>query len=167
MILCFFYVIGINILLTLKFTLLDNSAMKKFLILTILMVPALFVGQKSVIGKWKAIDDNTGKAVSIIEIFENQGKIYGKVVEIFNPADKNKKCVQCPGEYKDQPILGMTVLKGLTKDGDEYNGGEILDPKHGKLYDCYITLENVNKLKVRGYIGIALLGRTQYWHRVQ
>ena len=62
--------------------------------------------------------------------------------------------------------MGMIVIKGLKKDGDEYNGGKILDPNNGKLYKCYIELEEDDKLKVRGYIGLALLGRTQYWYRV-
>lgn len=146
----------------------ERFNMRNILIFLLAIVPAVIMAQKgSVLGKWKAIDDHTGEAVSIVEIFENQGKIYGKVLEIFNPADRNKKCVSCPGADKNKPLIGLTVIKGLTKDGDEYNGGEILDPKHGKLYDCYITLENANKLKVRGYIGLAFLGRTQYWHRVQ
>jgi len=61
----------------------------------------------------------------------------------------------------------LTVIKGLKKDGDEYNSGKILDPKNGKIYKCFITLESKDKLKVRGYIGFALLGRTQYWYRVK
>ena len=60
----------------------------------------------------------------------------------------------------------MIIVEGLTKDGSEYSGGTILDPKTGKIYKCYITLDEVNKLKVRGFIGFALIGRTQYWHRV-
>lgn len=131
------------------------------------MIPALFLGQKhAVIGKWKAIDDKTGEPLSIVEIFEKQGKFYGRVLEIFNPTDRHRKCVKCPGSDKNQPLIGLTVIKGLEKDGNEYNGGEILDPKQGKLYDCYITLQGNNKLKVRGYIGLAIIGRTQYWHRV-
>ncbi len=122
---------------------------------------------QGVIGKWKTIDDQTGKAISIIEIFEKQGKIYGKVVEILNPKSRNKRCDECVGEDKGKPILGLTVMKGLKKDGNEYNGGRILDPQHGKEYRCYINLESEDRLKVRGYIGISLFGRTQYWHRVK
>ena len=62
---------------------------------------------------------------------------------------------------------GIIIIQGLKKNGDEYSGGKILDPQHGKYYKCYINLENENKLKVRGYIGISLFGRTQYWHRVK
>lgn len=123
--------------------------------------------QNSVTGKWKTIDDETGKAISVVEIFESKGKIYGKVIEIFNPNNRNRVCENCSGSDHNKPILGMIVIKGLTKDGTEYSNGKILDPKHGKLYKCYITLESPDKLKVRGYIGISLLGRTQYWERVK
>lgn len=123
--------------------------------------------KKSVLGKWKSIDDETGKALAVVHIYEDEGKIFGKVAEIINPKDRDKLCTNCSGKDKDQPILGLTVIRGLEKDGDEYNGGKILDPKYGKFYKCYINLENENKLKVRGYIGISLLGRTQFWHRVK
>jgi len=61
----------------------------------------------------------------------------------------------------------MDILFGLKKDGDEWNGGKILDPKSGKIYKCYITLKDENTLKLRGYIGFSLLGRTEYWQRAK
>ncbi len=82
-------------------------------------------------------------------------------------ADKNRVCEKCPDVDKGKQILGLTVIKGLIKDGDEYSNGKILDPKSGKLYKCYITLEEKDKLKVRGYIGFSLLGRSQFWIRVK
>jgi len=138
----------------------------KYFLLIIIFCNTLFA-QNSVIGKWKTIDDETGKAVSIIEIYEKSGKIYGKVFEILNPKNRHRLCEKCPTEEKGKPILGLTIIKGLSKEGEEYNGGKILDPKSGQLYKCYITLEDKDKLKVRGYIGISLFGRTQYWHRVK
>lgn len=123
--------------------------------------------QHSVIGKWKTIDDETGKPVSVVEIYESKGKIYGKVIEVFNPKNRKRVCENCSGDDHNKPILGLVVIKGLTKEGNEYTNGKILDPKHGKLYKCYITLETADKLKVRGYIGISLIGRTQYWERVK
>jgi uncharacterized protein (DUF2147 family) len=135
---------------------------------TLLFFTSLFYGQQpTVIGKWKTIDDETGKAKSIVEIYEKSGKIYGKVLDILEAEHRNKVCSNCSGEDKNKPILGMIVIKGLTKDGSEYSSGKILDPKNGKLYKCYITLESKDKLKVRGYIGISLFGRTQYWYRVK
>lgn len=142
--------------------------MKLFYLLLITAVCSTVNAQKgSVLGRWKSIDDATGKELGVIHIYEEEGKIYGKVIEILNPKDRDKICHNCSGADKKQPILGLVVIQGLTKDGEEYSGGKILDPKHGKYYKCYINLENENKLKVRGYIGISLFGRTQYWHRVK
>jgi uncharacterized protein (DUF2147 family) len=118
-----------------------------------------------IMGKWKTIDDSNGKPLSVVEIFESKGKIYGKVIEIFNQKNQ-KRCVNCTGEDKNKPILGLIVIKGLTKDGDDYNG-KILDPKQGKLYKCIVNLESRDRLKVRGYIGISLIGRTQVWERIK
>lgn len=132
-----------------------------------LFVSTIFYAQHSVVGKWKTIDDETGKVVSVVEIFEYKNKIYGKIVEITNPKDREKVCVNCSGTDKNKPILGLTVIKGLSKIGNEYTDGKILDPKHGKLYKSIIALENKDRLKVRGYIGISLLGRTQYWERLK
>jgi len=126
-----------------------------------------FAQSQTVIGKWKTIDDETGKAKSIVEIYEKSGKIYGKVVDILEEENKKRVCTNCSGDDKNKPILGMTVIKGLSKKGSEYTDGKILDPKNGKLYKCFITLETKDKLKVRGYIGISLFGRTQYWYRVK
>ncbi|GAA4041188.1 DUF2147 domain-containing protein [Flavobacterium chungnamense] len=125
------------------------------------------VQSQSVLGKWKTIDDETGKEKAVVEIYEVDGKIYGRIVEILEVEHRFKKCTLCQGTDKDKPIMGLIFIKGLTKDVDEYSGGKILDPKNGKLYKCYITLEGDDKLKVRGYIGISLFGRTQYWKRVK
>ncbi|MGK4567675.1 DUF2147 domain-containing protein [Flavobacterium sp. 3HN19-14] len=141
--------------------------MKKYLSLLLLLFTISGIAQHTIIGKWKTIDDETGKAMAVIEIYEFKGKIYGRIQEVINPNNRKHKCDKCPGEDKGKGLIGLNVIKGLTKDGDEYNGGKILDPKSGKLYKCYITLENDDKLKVRGYIGISLIGRTQYWHRVK
>ena len=122
---------------------------------------------QSVLGKWKTIDDETGVEKSIVEIYEVKGKLFGKIIEIFEAKNRNRKCDLCTGDDKDKPILGFVIIRGLKKDGDEYNGGKITDPKNGKTYKCYITLEEKDKLKIRGYIGISLLGRTQYWVRVK
>ena len=102
-----------------------------------------------------------------MEIYEQSGKIYGKVIDILERENKKRVCVNCSGNDKDKPILGMIVIKGLSKKGSEYTDGKILDPKSGKLYQCFITLETKDKLKVRGYIRISLFGRTQYWYRMK
>lgn len=122
---------------------------------------------QTVLGKWKTIDDESGEAKSIVEVYEKSGKIYAKVVEILRAEHKKDICSKCDGTDKNKPILGMVIMNGLEKDGQEYNGGTILDPQNGKKYKCYITLESPDKLKLRGYIGISIVGRTQYWTRVK
>ena len=121
---------------------------------------------QDVTGKWKTIDDETGKAKSIVEITESNGKIYGKVVEILTDK-KDAKCDKCPGADKGKPIKGLTIIKGLKKDGKEYTGGTITDPTSGKEYKCAIKPNGTDKLDVRGYVGIQALGRTQTWVRVK
>lgn len=141
---------------------------KQSIIILFVAVTGIFsIQSQSVTGKWKTFDDETGEAKSIVEITEERGKIYGKVIEILNPAKKNSKCQKCPGEDKDKPILGLTVIKGLSKEGSEYTNGKILDPNKGKLYKCVVSIDGSDKLNVRGYVGVSLLGRTQTWMRVK
>ena len=126
--------------------------------------------EDSPVGLWKNIDDKSGKPKALIRITETAGELQGKIEKLFleADADKNPKCDKCEGVNKDQPIIGMTILFGLKKDGDEYNGGKILDPSNGKLYHSKLTLvEHSKKLNVRGYIGAPLFGRTQTWVREQ
>lgn len=133
----------------------------------LLLISVCIYGQSAtVVGKWKTIDEN-GKPKSIVEIYEKSDKIYGKIIEILETENKNKVCVKCTGDDKNKAILGMIIIKGLSKESTEYKNGEILDPKNGKLYDCIINLEGSDKLKVRGFIGFSFIGRTQYWFRVK
>lgn len=136
-------------------------------ILALLFSMAFYAQNQSVIGKWKTIDDQTGKAKSIVEIYERSGKVYGKIVEIIDTEKRKSVCTACTGDEKNKPIIGLIIIKGLKKDGKEYNDGRILDPTTGKLYKCFLALEGNDKLKVRGYIGVSLFGRTQVWNRVK
>lgn len=142
--------------------------MKNYLLCVVLLFIAMqFYGQsQTVIGKWKTIDES-GNPKSIVEIYEKSNKFYGKVIEILEVENKNRICSKCSGDDKNKAILGLIVIKGLSKEGLEYNNGEILDPKNGKLYQCFINLEGNDKLKVRGYVGFSFIGRTQYWYRVK
>lgn len=114
-------------------------------------------------GKWKTIDDETKQAKSIVEIYKKGDQYYGKVSQLLiKPANPN--CVDCKDDRKNKPILGMEIIRGLKKDGDEFTGGTITDPKTGKTYKCTITRSGDN-LNVRGYVGISLMGRTQTWQK--
>jgi uncharacterized protein (DUF2147 family) len=135
--------------------------------LFVFLLVSQFSFSQNIIGKWKTIDDETGKEKSIVEIFEKNGKVFGRIVEVLDPEKKNKKCELCEGEDKNKSIQGLVIIKGLTKEDDEYSNGKILDPKNGKLYKCSISLESKDKLKVRGYVGFSLIGRTQYWYRAK
>lgn len=122
------------------------------------------------VGVWKTIDDETGKERSIVRITEMNGELQGVVEQIFDqPGDDPKHlCDKCKGDRKDKPIVGMTILWGLKHKGNEWSGGEILDPKKGKIYRCKLTpSEDGQQLNVRGFIGVSLIGRTQTWHRHQ
>lgn len=141
--------------------------MKKILLtLSLIVLSVITATAQDVTGKWKTIDDETGEAKSVVEIYKQDGKIYGKVIEIFDATKRDLTCIECSGSDKDKPILGLVIIKGLEKDGDEYNDGTITDPNNGKVYKCYIELDGANTLNVRGYIGFSLLGRTQTWTRV-
>ncbi len=141
--------------------------MKSITICIIGLLFSVHIGMaQSVVGKWKTIDDETGEAKSVVEIYQQNGKIYGKVVDILNPEKRDGLCEKCKGNRKNKPVLGMQIIDGLTKDDDEYSDGKILDPEKGKEYKCKIWLDedDGNKLYVRGYI--AFFYRTQNWYRV-
>ena len=120
--------------------------------------------QGDIIGKWQTVDDNTGEVKSVVEIYEENGKLYGAIRELFRGSDEDPDpmCVSCKGDKKDQRITGLVIVEDMTKDGSEYSGGTITDPENGKEYKCKMWLEN-GDLKVRGYWGF--LYRTQTWHK--
>lgn len=121
---------------------------------------------QSVLGIWKSIDDNTGEARSIVEIYESDGKIYGKIIEILNLEIENPVCYKCEGKNKNQPIVGLIIIDGLTKNDDVYEDGTILNPENGKTYDCRLKFEDdEDSLQVRGYL--AFFYKTQYWKRIK
>ena len=137
--------------------------------LAILAVPAVSTAaEASPVGLWKTIDDESGKPKSLIRISENDGVLSGRIEKLFRAPDQDQdpKCVKCEGALKDQPIVGMTILTGLKKDGESYSGGQIVDPANGKTYKSKLTVaEDGKKLNMRGYIGVPMLGRTQIWLR--
>jgi uncharacterized protein (DUF2147 family) len=139
--------------------------MKFFTLFIAFFLFTIYGNTQSIIGKWKTIDDETGKAKSIVKIYKKGDKYFGKVVDILNPTKKKNKCNKCTDSRKNQPILGMEIIKGLEQDDKEFEDGTILDPNNGKIYDCKIWLENKNTLNVRGYI--LFFFRTQTWTRVE
>ena len=117
------------------------------------------------VGRWKTIDDKTGKPKAIVQIYMENGRLFGKVEATLDPNAK-KVCTLCKDERKNQPIPGMVILRNLSLHGDEYRGGDILDPDNGSVYRCKLRLEDHGRrLSVRGFIGFSLLGRSQTWTR--
>jgi len=122
------------------------------------------------VGTWQTIDDHTGQPKALVQIVDSgNGTLSGKVIKGLGPNDQpDRRCTACTDSRKDQPILGMTIIDDMKKDGDAWDHGQILDPENGKLYKCKMHLEDGgNKLVVRGYIGVSLLGRSQTWVRQQ
>ena len=136
---------------------------KPFFIL--LFIISSSISAQTIFGKWENRDEETNEIDSVIEVYKENGKAFAKIIEITDKDRQESLCDKCNGKLKNQPILGMKILTGLKKDGNEWSGGKILDPKNGKEYKCYIELKNNNKLKIRGYIGFAAFGRTAYWYR--
>lgn len=141
-----------------------KNLLKSFL-LFVFIFTITGVNAQDILGKWKTIDDETGKPKSIVEIYLKDGKAYGKVVEILNPEKQDAVCDLCDEDDDrwNKKVLGMDIIRGLEQDGDEWEDGTILDPNNGKVYDCAIWVEN-GELQVRGYI--AFFFRTQTWLKV-
>ncbi|MGV8826641.1 DUF2147 domain-containing protein [Methylibium petroleiphilum] len=122
-------------------------------------------------GLWKTVDDDTGKEKSLVRISEAGGVYTGKVEKLLDPARQDARCDKCSDERKDQPVLGMTILRNIKQNAGDaalWDGGEILDPNNGKTYKLRVKpVDGGQKLEVRGYIGAPLLGRTQTWTRVE
>lgn len=130
-------------------------------------MPVLAQDASSPVGTWTTFTDDN-KPKSHVEIFESGGTLSGKVVEIMiSDKGPNPICDACSGEEQNKPILGMTILKGFKKTGDDlWEGGTCLKPQNGKLYKCKMHLiDGGKKLEVRGFVGFSLLGETQVWER--
>ena len=139
----------------------------------ILFVLALFASMNSFaqtcVGKWITIDDETNKKKSIVELYKVDGKLFGKIIYLFprEGREENPKCKKCTDDRKDQPLVGLQIVRSLKWDGEEWEGGTIVDPENGKIYTVKMWLEegNANLLNVRGYVGPIF--RTQKWVRVE
>jgi uncharacterized protein (DUF2147 family) len=120
----------------------------------------------SPIGLWKTFDDKTGEPRAIVHIYEQDGRLFGKIESSFTPGAEHRVCGVCSDERKGRPILGLVIIRNMKHTDDEYGGGDILDPDTGSVYHCKMHVEGGTRLVVRGYIGFSLLGRNQTWQRV-
>ena len=140
------------------------NTIKTFCLLLLIFFSNSIYAQ-DIIGEWRTIDDETGEPKSIVKIYERNGKVFGDIIEILNSDGVSSVCSKCEGDLKDQPILGMSIIRDMIKDKDIYEKGSIVNPSTGKTYNCRLKLEDNNKLQVRGYV--AFFYKTQYWERVK
>lgn len=138
---------------------------------TLSLLSGIALAQATPSGLWKTIDDKTKQEKSLVRISESAGVFSAKIEKIVDPAKQESKCDKCADDRKDQPLIGLTIVRNVKKNADDaelWDGGEILDPNDGKVYKVRIKpIEGGKKLEVRGYVGMPMLGRTQTWIRVE
>lgn len=129
--------------------------------------PVLAADLASPIGDWRTIDDHSHKPRAIVQVYERDGLLYGRVKQILDPHYADAVCQHCSGYAANKPVLGLVIIQGLKADGAQWDGGTVLNPEDGKLYRCRIRVAPGGQtLLVRGFIGTPMLGRTQIWQRV-
>ncbi|MFI4917996.1 MAG: DUF2147 domain-containing protein [Legionellales bacterium] len=134
-------------------------------VIAVCYLPVVMASVQSPVGIWTTVDEKTGEKRAIVDLKISNGTLNGTITKIFHQAGDTGICSKCPGAFKDKKIEGIEFVWGLKDQGEGvWNEGSILDPKTGKIYKAKMTLEG-NKLYVRGYIGVSLLGRTQTWVR--
>ena len=145
--------------------------MKQFprdMLIILILFSAAFVNAQSVFGKWKTIDDRTGKPKGLIEIYKKDGMMYGRILAVLEEGREDVRCIKCDGDLKDIPVVGITLIKGGKENEDgEWKGSYLFDPEQAMTFRFKIWLnsENSNELKVRGYL--AFIYRTQTWIRAE
>ena len=127
---------------------------------------SLFIQTPDFEGNWVTIDDETGVEKSIIKLYIENDTLYGRIETLLLEEDQGQLCTNCTGSELNQPIEGLIILKGLTRDGEQWTGGTILDPANGKEYQCTLSLAGASELTVRGFLGFSFIGRTQRWKRM-
>lgn len=128
-------------------------------------------GEPSAVGLWEQVDEKTGKAESWFHIVEKDGVYVGTIVKMFQkpgePPPESWRCTKCEGAEKNAQVLGLMLIKGMMRKGLKYENGTIMDPRDGTVYRALMQLSpDGAQLEVRGYLGIAMLGRSQMWKRL-
>lgn len=117
--------------------------------------------------RWKTIDDQTKKPLSIVQFSEtSKGVLSAKIIDVLEGSE-GEQCTKCEGKFHNKPLEGLQIVSGLKSiEKNAYDGGKITDPKNGKTYSFSAKLSPDGKtLSGRGYIGVSALGRNQTWIR--
>jgi uncharacterized protein (DUF2147 family) len=123
---------------------------------------------KSPAGRWQPIDEKTGQPLGLIRIYQQGALFFGRIEPSSTSDDTSRRCSKCTDERRNQPIIGLVLIRNMRLQGDEYVGGDILDPDSGRIYGCKFRLtDGGRKLVMRGYIGLSLFGRSQTWRRLE
>jgi uncharacterized protein (DUF2147 family) len=121
----------------------------------------------TVVGVWRTIDDKTNKPRALVQIFERNGLLYGRVIDILDSKYADARCKDCAGDRANQPVLGLEIIRDMQPDGNRWDGGTIINPETGDVYHCRFHLgPDGQTLIVRGFIGFSLIGRSQTWQRM-
>lgn len=133
-----------------------------FLLVTSISTPVSFGADlNSPIGLWKT-------ERGLVRIYESQGSLLGRIERSFTPGDETRLCTACKDDRKDQPVVGLVIMRNVKYAGGNYEGGDILDTQSGSVYRCKLALDQSgSRLTIRGFIGVALFGRTVVWSRVE
>lgn len=142
------------------------AAILAALLFTSLPLAVQAAGSQSPLGLWKTFDDKTGTPRALVRIYLQDEKYFGRIEQSFTPGATTRVCSVCKDDRKNQPIVGLLIIRNVVLRDGEYGGGDILDPESGSVYRCKFHLENEGSvLVVRGFIGFSLLGRSQIWRR--
>ena len=135
------------------------------------LLPLTALADNTPVGLWKTVDDTTGREKGLVRITADNGVLTGRIEGSLGPTPPPSPiCHQCSDDRKDQPLLGMAILRNVraATEAGTWDGGDILDPDNGKVYRVRLRpVDNGEKLEVRGYIGVAMFGRTQTWIRAR
>lgn len=136
-------------------------------ILALLLALHAAAAQDSPVGHWETVDRTDSKPAGIVRLFLAGGQIYGQIERIYDPARQALRCDKCDGDRHGQPFIGLQFVRGLKPGGDMWDGGTVLDPDTGRVYNASIRLiDGGHRLVIRGYVGISLFGGSQIWTRV-
>ncbi|MEM9363798.1 MAG: DUF2147 domain-containing protein [Bacteroidota bacterium] len=145
-----------------------KNNLNRFIPLVAIFILTQSVHAQGIFGKWKTIDDKTGAAKAIVEVYEDNGLLNAKIIRVLEKGREDALCINCKGDLKNKPVQGMHIIKNFKKNGsDEYKGSNLLDPESGTTYrgKLWLDSDDSDRLKVRGYV--AFLYRTQTWHRLK